>query len=165
MTGPGHHLAAVGAAVPTAYWAFTAFDPSWSGSQSILALCAAVGCVSGGKAPDWMELPVGNRRLITHRTLTHWLPLWIVAMASLFFIAIEPPMHAFLLGFCVGGIVHLSGDILTPMGVPILTPWTRWNLARLRSGGLQEALWVVGIWGISLASIWVPTGESSLWKI
>lgn len=155
MTGTGHHVAAVGAALPCFFFCPVVVT-DWPGSSSILSLLGALGCVTGGKAPDWLEFPIFGHRLIPHRTLTHWIPLWLITFLALLIVPLDPPIQVFLLGFVVGNLVHISGDALTPMGIPVWSPMRRKTLARWRSGGFQEATWVLGVWAVSMCTAWVP---------
>lgn len=103
--------------------------------QPAFVALVALGILLGARGPDRMEIPSFNRRtntrhsVIPHRTITHWPTLWIVMTAICW--AILSLTHDFLLyniacvamGFCVAGWLHLTMDIMTPMGIPLLTPF------------------------------------------
>lgn len=97
------------------------------------------GAVLGASAPDWMEIPVWVRKrhwfsadesqrysLIPHRTITHTLSLWVVALAiclyrfGFFGSAAPSRLGLVCLAFCVSGLGHLVLDGRTPMGIPLL---------------------------------------------
>lgn len=90
--------------------------------QAGMPLELSLGVFIGSTAPDWLELPVwrnGERSsVIPHRTITHWMSLWFVVLALL---AVLPavPITNFGQGFCVGVLLHICLDAVTPMGVPI----------------------------------------------
>ena len=80
----------------------------------------------GTTAPDWLEIPIGNKRLIRHRTITHWLVLWVALLAAALWHAQAAPLAGMALaGFAFGGLTHWLGDFGTPMGVPVLNPARR----------------------------------------
>jgi membrane-bound metal-dependent hydrolase YbcI (DUF457 family) len=80
------------------------------------------GVAAGSTAPDWLEVPLwrngARSSLIPHRTLTHWLTLWLLAL-MLALIAPQVPLVFLAQGFCLGGVLHVCLDVTTPMGVPI----------------------------------------------
>ncbi len=97
------------------------------------------GAVMGASAPDWMEIPVWvtkrhwfsanesqRHSLIPHRTITHTLSLWVIALAFClyrfgWFGSAEPSRLGLVcFAFCVSGIGHLMLDGQTPMGIPLL---------------------------------------------
>lgn len=122
----------------------------------LLAAVGAVSCFAGSTSPDWLEIPYGDgRRVITHRTVTHWVVLWLIA-GGLALSVPDPWISAAMLGFVVGGLIHLSGDAVTPAGIPWLHPTNKIQLARVPSGGLGEILWVGAIWLVALTLSPVP---------
>lgn len=102
-------------------------------------LFAAFFCILGGTAPDWLEIARTDKEtgvrssIIPHRTITHWLPLWILLLAvSIWFM---PGFFAAAgVGFAVGGLTHLLFDIPNPMGIPVLNPRKNTSLNLWRSG-------------------------------
>ncbi len=65
--------------------------------------------------------------LLAHRTISHWLPLYVVA---LFAIGAWGGSLAWwesdvARGLCIGASFHIVLDSLTPAGVPLLTPFGR----------------------------------------
>ncbi len=148
MTGRGHHIAAAGGGAGLFFWAAELVP-----LQDATVL--GVACVLGGKAPDWLELPLwnGQGRLIPHRRITHWVLGWIAALGSSTFI--DPPVSMAVAGFSIGCLIHLSGDLLTPMGVPVLHPWARTRGMQSRSPFWNEFLWVAGIWGAAVLPYWI----------
>jgi len=77
-----------------------------------------------------------------HRTLTHWLPLW-AAIAYLLGAYVAPAghAHALVMAGCVGYILHLLEDGMTPDGIPLVAPWGHWHVLpwplRVRGGATQ----------------------------
>ena len=130
MTGKGHHISGVICAFGFAQLAHDLGLSAW---------VVGIGVVLGSKAPDWMEINIGKKRLITHRTITHWLPLWMLALC-LSFVYIDlinaraAGLGELLVGFSIGGLLHLLLDIPNPMGIPVLTPTKRLSLNLWKSG-------------------------------
>ena len=128
MSKSGHIL--TGAALGAAVFAATSNAP------------IALACVAGSQVPDVAEMvlgyPFGMRlSLVPHRTLTHWPYLYafgIILAATLHTRA--PLAAALVLGICLGALLHLSLDILTPTGIPLGSPFgTRTSLGPYRSAG------------------------------
>lgn len=80
------------------------------------------GVVLGSSAPDWLEISkwVNGVRysVIPHRTLTHWLTFWWLCLVALMVTPTSPVVYV-LQGFCLGAILHIALDSVTPMGVPL----------------------------------------------
>lgn len=148
MTGKGHHIAAAGVAAGLFFWGaqLTTFSN---------AIHLALGCLIGGKAPDWLELPLwnGQARIIPHRRVTHWVFGWILILGAS--TLLTAPAGLAVTGFAIGSLVHLLGDMMTPMGVPVLHPWNRTPGAKPRSPGLTELLFVGAIWALSIVPYWI----------
>lgn len=85
--------------------------------------------------------------------------LWAVLSAAAFIQLqiTEVGAWALAFGFSLGALVHLSGDLLTPMGVPVLHPIRRTSLRLGRSGGLAELVWLSIIWGAAAFAVWGPS--------
>lgn len=142
MTGKGHTWVSLAFAITTYKM----------GTQlGLLPWLVSIGTVLGGTAPDWMEIRKPNGgTVIRHRTVTHWLPIWL----ALFFLTLgivqknptvmdlihfDIPVFvtSFFLGFSIGGLLHLLVDIPNPMGIPILTPYRRFSLKLWKSGKFE----------------------------
>jgi membrane-bound metal-dependent hydrolase YbcI (DUF457 family) len=98
-------VAQAGAGGPYAVWCF-------------LALIAGI---SGGTAPDWLEVVWWSKRRrlwITHRTITHWGLAWIGLLIWSYDSLNAHPAFAVLFGFACGGVMHLLADWPNPLGVP-----------------------------------------------
>lgn len=97
---------------------------------------ALFGAWVGGVAPDLLEIPMGARRLLPHRRLTHWLAFWVagVALSLSGLLPMGPLLQALCLGFFVGGVAHCLGDLPNPQGIPVLHPWNRSSLHWWPSG-------------------------------
>lgn len=79
--------------------------------------------------------------LFGHRGIFHSLLLWAIPIMVLCF---TYPQHQLLFLCCGTGIVtHLLLDMLNPLGVPFLWPWSkRFTVAGFHSGGLID--WLMG---------------------
>lgn len=152
MTGRGHRWTGVGAAF------FAAAFARWLGLPELIAgAVAAASCT----VPDWAEIPYYRKgcragSLITHRTLTHWPPLWL-ALACFGVFYLEPIPAAMVLGTCTGAMIHLLGDAPNPMGIPWLVPYKRLRLGRRgwwRSGEHEPMI-----------ALTLGTGGFVLWRL
>jgi membrane-bound metal-dependent hydrolase YbcI (DUF457 family) len=144
MTGRGHALVGLGVGLAAA---------GLARELGYFPVVSFVGAVAGSTAPDWLELPSkpsffghGGSRVIPHRTLTHWWPLWVLALIVAVHLSI-PLAAAWLLGFSLGGLSHILVDLPNPMGVPIWTPAasSRRSLKLWRSGQ-REFLIIAVFW-------------------
>ena len=142
MTGNGHQLFGGYAAIAAYPLAVT---------YGLTGYLLAIGILLGAKAPDYLECRFrSGRRIIPHRTVTHYVPLWVVLLAfSLGGTGLGPAQGVFTLGpvpseilagYAIGGLVHLLLDIPNPMGIPILLPHKRISLNLWRSG---QAEWLL----------------------
>ena len=142
MTGKGHNWAGV-ALIPAVYYeTFSTFN------SHIVSMIASLALLSGSTAPDWLEIrKKKGGTIITHRTITHWLPLWILMLFGANFLMVNETFElmgavynsnkyfaACILGFSVGGLLHLAVDFPNPMGVPVFTPKHRISLNLWKSG-------------------------------
>jgi inner membrane protein len=73
--------------------------------------------VLGSTAPDWLEwLPkITGRRQIKHRTSTHYLAVWLLAVLF-FWLVVD--WRGIGCAFAWGGLTHIFCDALTASGVP-----------------------------------------------
>lgn len=147
MRGPCHR--AVGGA-------FGLMAMCWLDQGTPFALASGIlaGCI-GGTAPDWLELPYGeNRRLITHRTWTHWLPFWVLALLTARAHWQELPMVGMpAMAFIWGALSHLLMDWPNPRGIPVLSPVSRHSLDWWPSGRHDGLLSIVA-WAAALGWLW-----------
>lgn len=124
---------------------FTSIDPS---------ITLFLGAALGGLSPDIDEpqsyigrkntVKIGNKRIglptliksiFGHRGITHTILAMIVAFIPYFYLTdissmdhasiIFNPLSQFLLGFGLGYVFHIMGDLLTVQGVPLLIPFTK----------------------------------------
>lgn len=138
MRKAGHTMVGVGVALAT-----SAFQPDYFS----MALVSA-GAIAGASAPDWLEISRGEYKggrwhrvsVIPHRTITHWVPLWVIGL----FLAVFS-RNPLLLGFMLSGLAHLLTDFPNPMGVPVVHPWKRVSLRWWRSGENDGLLGVAAI--------------------
>lgn len=95
-------------------------------STFLLAVISLIPAYLGSLAPDRLEIARWDKNgrrhsLIEHRTITHWIPLWVIAFfVSYFFI--NHLLGVIFYAYSIGGLMHLAMDIPNPMGVPLLTP-------------------------------------------
>ena len=120
---------------------------------------AGAAALSGANAPDWLEIASRNkegerRSVIPHRTITHWLPLWILGLwwgtANA-----GDTVGSFVIGFTIGGLMHLAMDWPNPLGITVWVPWKRVS-GHLWRSGQREILLVLATWGLGWAAFkWV----------
>lgn len=151
MTGKGHRYTGVGTALMAAAAARLAELPE---------LPAAVVAAVSTTVPDWTEIPFyrqGQRvgSLITHRTITHWPPLWLGVLGWALF---QGGLHGAIgLGVAFGALAHILGDAPNPMGIPWLLPHQR-----LRIG--KKGLWRSGQWERTIIVGFAAVGYV-LWRL
>lgn len=146
MTGKGHFSTGLA-------FSFSVF--LFSKNLEAISWLSAIFCLIGVNAPDYLEIRVKGNTLIKHRTITHWIPIWIF----LFFYSIfsldsnyfnflsnfdlyklDIVEASALLGFSIGGLLHLLFDLPNPMGIPLLTPWHRVSLNLWKSGNKEHLI-------------------------
>ncbi|MBU2771599.1 metal-dependent hydrolase [Acidithiobacillus caldus] len=173
MGKTGHQLTGLAAGLLTA----AACWHLW-GSAALVAIPTGI---IGGTAPDWLEVAHaeysqtrqkwGLVSLIPHRTITHWWPLWVLALVvacSLPFPFTTFHIFAVLLnlgrfiqpaciGFAAGGLMHLLMDLTNPTGIPIATPFSRSrkSLHLWRSGNPWEPVAGMAMAGIAGLVLWL----------
>jgi membrane-bound metal-dependent hydrolase YbcI (DUF457 family) len=142
MTRTGHVLTALAAAVPLA-----GLDPAILGVT-----------ILGATAPDF-DLVLGQG---FHRKLTHWWPLWAAGAAVGWVLSSrtgDGDLMRLLPAFAMGGLLHLVGDLLTPMGIPLgINPFRRHKgLGLFVTGSVGEAVFVgllaavaFGVWRLGM---------------
>lgn len=162
MTKTGHRLTAGAFAVASAILMA-------NGSVSIssvpveyqLAYAAlfAVGVMSGASAPDWLEgaFFFRNRRIsiIPHRTLTHWLPVWLAAFYLVFTASLDWYVLALVNGFIASSVLHITMDAFSKSGVPLLLPMRRFSvkIPLYTTGGISEIIWSVAVLAFFLMTL------------
>lgn len=145
MTGKGHTQCGIAFSILPASIAY-------ANMGLVPSILAAITCIVGSTAPDWMEIRVsvkggGSKTLIPHRTITHIVGAWVLlAVYSYCSVkSIETPFYdlplmendslsASLFGFACGGLVHLFGDLPNKQKIPILTLWDGIALNLWKSG-------------------------------
>lgn len=161
MTGKGHW--GTGVALSFATYTYTE-------SLGAIGWLATVFSILGSTAPDWLELRRNGNTLIPHRTITHWLPVWI-CLFILSAYSVNPQVFSLfsfledytfnevtrdcLLGFSIGGLLHLLFDLPNPMGIPILTPVNRFSLYLWKSGEMEKTI----IFFVLAFSLWFSFGH------
>ena len=131
MTGPTHRLiAGCGAML--------------AGASPAEALASAL----GGTLPDTVEVPGAK-----HRGVSHWPLPWGVLTLWLFHHG--EPVASLAGWFALGALFHIGADLFTLGGVPLIVPWRRVRLGRLRTGRWGERVVsaaAVGVIGARLAA-------------
>ena len=90
----------------------------------------------GALAPDRLEV-IGGVHWIAHRTLTHWLMGWVLAVGFLFLATRRDALMLPALGYCAGAFSHALADIPNPAGVPVLHPLRKVSLRLWHSGQFE----------------------------
>lgn len=121
MTGPSHYLTALGIGLAGAAVVMPEYGLPAAGFL-------LMGAVSGSRAPDHLEGEFLNHRIIRHRTLTHWFPFWLIVLILGIHETTRTSLSWLLVGYSGAALLHIFCDALTPMGVPVLTPWRRVSL-------------------------------------
>lgn len=157
MTGKGHTLAGLICMIGAYKFSIDLTNSATCGVVSSIFMAF------GATAPDWMEIrKKSGGTVIVHRTWTHWLPLWILLLMFgcsqisqnpiLGMDTVTKPLFDYLniglnhiiasgiIGFSLGGLLHLLVDIPNPMGIPILTPYSRFSLKLWKSGKLEPLI-------------------------
>lgn len=129
-----------------------------STSSASIAACAVV---FGGKAPDYLELPLwflGKRfSLLAHRTITHTWWLWVVFIGMGYHM--KTCWDFIFLGYGIGAIVHILQDWTTPMGIPVVNPYGKRMSLGLSRNYFQELL-LCGILAASMGLVfWINWGK------
>lgn len=156
MTGPSHYLIALGCGLAGAALVMPA-----EGLPAAALLL--VGSLAGSRAPDHLEGEFLNRRIIRHRTLTHWFPFWLLALGFGLHERSVTLLAWLLVGYSAGGLLHLLCDAMTPMGVPILTPWRRMSLRLVKSGAGELVAIMAAVLVAGLA--WSNVAHADLYNI
>lgn len=115
-----------------------------------LGLVPLVGFMVGSTLPDVLDkvFSAGDRKLWEriHRTLSHW-PWAYAAFAVFAFFTAGGDMGEAAGWVCVGALVHLVLDFMTPMGIPVF-PWSlgkRRSLRLVRTGSAWEYLFLLAL--------------------
>ena len=168
MTGKGHTMCGMVAGIAPASAAYVT-------AGFIPAIAAWAFTIVGSTAPDWLEFPkevkkkVNGKimtvlvRRIPHRTITHTISVWVLAMAF-FYISLAgthaysipqllPIISAIGLGFSYGGVIHLLGDIPNKQRIPIFTKFDGVSLSLWKSGEFEKTLvFICGLISLYLAA-------------
>jgi inner membrane protein len=143
MRAPAHRLTGLASGVIA--WSLL---PAWVPMPWLAVITGAM----GGNAPDALEW-IGGLRWISHRTVTHWLPLWIAILGTGIG-ELHAPLGPALVGYGLGGLTHLLFDVPNPRGIPLLTPWRRITLDWWQSGR-HDGLLVVGWGALAALCVWL----------
>lgn len=152
MKAATHHMAAVIGAPMV----FTLA----SGGEAAFGLACAAAFVAGGRAPDYLELPVWiwQRRysVVSHRTLTHTWWVWLVAMLAVYVASSDVKLPILFACFAASALLHIVMDSFTPMGVPLKWPFggrTQVPAGPLRYDAVFLLVWL-GINAVALRLLW-----------
>lgn len=139
----------------------------------------ALGFLLGSTAPDTLEMsyrksgtpgdkPWHYGRIIPHRTITHWAPLWLALLALVHYslpgyqyfhglpligqVDIAFYVRHFLEGYIIGCLLHIVADWTTPMGVPFWHPFgKRYSLRLCKTPAAQYSVVFLFCMGCGLA--------------
>lgn len=129
------------------------------------ASLAALAAMAGSTAPDWMEIPTPKQNfagkwvrtsVIPHRTITHWLPPWMILFVTSLFLFPGSNFWTITFGFTLGGLVHLAADIPNPAGIPITRPFKPFKVPAKglrKHQGHRYGWWRSGDWEVVLISV------------
>lgn len=139
---------------------------SFGGGESEFAVAVAASSV-GSLLPDRLEIArwkeegwfLNKRKvrksLIPHRTFTHWPVFWIAVGVAGFATFTDVHLRIAAVALSVGALVHILGDAMTPMGVPLWNPLGRkYSLRWVRS---LVAEWLIA-WGFLASSVAIYVG-------
>ena len=186
MTGRTHQLTGLVAATSVVVWGI---NPHYApASLAALLLAAHFGAlvpdIDSGAAEIWEHLPFGGvaskaaDTFLAHRNFTHsllalglfgWFSYWITSLLPVYW-GIDP--YLCWLGFMMGFIAHLVGDMLTVQGLPLFWPWQRaigippkpLEGIRIVSGGWFEQLVLFPLLNLALILIvWSKWSVLSVW--
>ncbi len=153
MTKKGHQItAATFAATLSVAFLMGYLVPPYQKSIVLVSACWVIGIMFGASAPDWLEGVSRNargretNRLFKHRTLTHWIPIWL---AAAWLIWHYQPFawygECFAFGFIASGLLHIAVDSCSKSGIPLIWPYgkSRLKLATYSTGSTSE--WVFAL--------------------
>jgi membrane-bound metal-dependent hydrolase YbcI (DUF457 family) len=162
MTRTGHFITTIATTtlVATLLWTGKINNPYPSSIELIVFLCA--GALLGSSAPDWLEFSYNRTkiegRLIPHRTLTHYLPIWL---GLIYWIWVAQPISIWqaevvTLSFLASGVLHILVDACSVSGVPLLTPFGKHKLrvSVYTTGKMSESLVMTVYSAIMLGFAW-----------
>lgn len=127
--------------------------------QLAYAALFAVGVMSGASAPDWLEgvFFFRNRRIsiIPHRTLTHWLPVWLAVFYLVLTSSLEWYVLALVYGFIASAVLHIIMDAFSKSGVSLLLPMRRFSvkIPLYTTGGVSEIIWSIAVLAFFLMAL------------
>lgn len=185
MTPFGHTLTGFGLAAVGGLWVSDGAMLSWEEwlntgpwfaapdtllPATMAGAAFAAGAALGGRAPDRLEVPWVDRfdqrrSLIPHRTLTHWPPLWLVALAGAYWVVTAsigwPTLLGWLLlGYVGSGLLHLAIDAGSGSGIPLFTPFgRRYSYHLYRTGSIRE----LGLLSVLLGAFALIGGVIQWW--
>lgn len=153
MTKTGHRITAATFAASLSVALLMGYLVApYTQSAAIVALLWTVGIMMGASAPDWLEGVKRNARgkevsrLFKHRSLTHWIPLWLALGWGVWHQA-HLPWYAecLALGFIASALLHILVDSCSKSGIPLIWPYgkSRLQLATYSTGSFSE--WVFAL--------------------
>ncbi len=165
MTKQGHYGFGIGTGLMTGAGVL-----HLSGSP-VLAGLAGMAALMSSALPDTLEIKwrLWKKRhaLIPHRTITHWLPLWLGAVAwlgsqleGLANVSQRSVLLAAGMGMTSGCLGHCVADAMTPRGIPMgINPFCRRSLGILspctRPKETAATLLMGGLGGLALLACWL----------
>lgn len=162
MTKTNHLLGGAVLSYGFVQYATTAWD-----IESSWAIASIIAIILGSIAPDWMEMPTFSlskrsfKRIIPHRTLTHWVLGWVGLVyygytgfeESVGFWSNGDSSYLLILAFSLGALLHTLQDLMTPHGVPIFIPFYERSKIPIVRGEFFEKMFVflfaLGIYNVT----------------
>lgn len=124
---------------------FFSFTYSMLQMPMLESVVSAYLCYKGANAPDTLEISsydknTGFRKsVIRHRTYTHWFLGWVLLfIGSIAGYTYYSHYMVFLMGFALGGILHLITDLPNMSGIPIWHPKRRRKCLKWWKSGEHE---------------------------
>lgn len=140
MTKTGHNM--TGAILGFGFFSFASTVLQLPYFESF---ASAYLCYIGSNAPDTLEISSYDKKtgfrksIIPHRTYTHWLFGWVILLtSSILGYYYYSPYMALLMGFSLGGMLHVLTDLPNMSGVPIWHPRKKRKCLKLWKSGEHE---------------------------
>lgn len=105
---------------------------------------ASLSAMAGSVLPDVLEM----RGMVPHRTVTHYLPFWLVPCLIMFYVSLTADsLLVYVVAFLLSGAsFHIIEDALSSGGIPIIHPFgQRIGLGLYKTGCLNEEFSVLGL--------------------
>ncbi|RIY31042.1 hypothetical protein CKF54_08000 [Psittacicella hinzii] len=102
---------------------------NWFNVPYLIAIVSGYLTYKGSMAPDYLEMRWFDREkqeirsIIPHRTITHWLLLWVACMVFAGYKFYQGGVWWLLpFAYCAGGVLHILLDLPNKKPIPIFLP-------------------------------------------